>query len=208
MTQDDAKAYLDWLNVPRETHALLQCYADLLIDANDHQNLIGRSTVPSIWTRHIVDSAQILAHAPVTSRNWLDVGSGAGLPGLVLSILTNDRHALVEPRRLRADFLKRAVRELGVSDRVTVHTETIESMVAETYGVITARALKALTQTLAMTFRFARPGTVWLLHKGKTAAAEIDVARHDWQGEFELLPSVTDASAAIVRVRNLQPRLP
>lgn len=207
MNENEAKAYLRGLSVSRETHMRLHRYAELLIAANDGQNLIGRGTVLTIWTRHIVDSAQILAYAPVSGRNWLDVGSGAGLPGLVLSILTQDRHALVEPRRLRADFLEHAVQELGLADRVTVRREAIENMPVETYGIVTARALKALTKTLAMTFRFSAPETIWLLHKGRAAAAEVDEARRHWMGEFELLPSVTDASAAIVRIRNLQPRL-
>lgn len=192
------------LDVPRETRLRLEHYVALLLAANRGQNLIGANTIGEVWNRHIVDSAQILNHAPSGARFWLDVGSGAGLPGLVLAILTSADHCLVEPRRLRADFLEQAVQDLGLGSRVTVQRSTVEKAKVAGPDVITARAFRSLTATLAATAHLAGERTTWLLNKGRRAAIEVEEARQDWRGRFELLPSITDPTAAIVRVTDLR----
>src|SRR5262245_8863545 len=95
-------------NVPRETMERLEHYVRLLLDEHERQKRIARATVEEVWERHILDSAQLVRFAPRPDSSWLDIGSGAGLPGLVIAILTQGPVTLVEPRKLRADFLRSA----------------------------------------------------------------------------------------------------
>lgn len=183
--------------VSRETRRLLELYVELLLKENERHNLIARSTIDDVWHRHIADSAQLVRFAPRMDSSWVDIGSGAGLPGLVIAILTQGNVGLVEPRRLRADFLGRAVGELGLSNRVTVHAGRAERITG-TFDVITARAVATLDQFLSLSQHLSTDKTLWVLPKGKSAHSELDEARRSWQGEFRLEPSVTSQEAAIV----------
>lgn len=204
MNDDHARAYLlNDLNVPRETIDAIETYRSMLIEANARQNLIARSTEDRFWSRHVLDSAQLVTHAPPGPRTWVDVGTGAGLPGLVLAILSPDHHVLVEPRRLRAEFVQSVVTALAMDTRVSVRQERIERTTG-TFTVITARAFASLTRTLDATAHLADSATMWLLNKGARADAEIAEARAEWTGNLDVLPSITDADAAIVRVTNLR----
>jgi len=184
-------------DVSRETFLKLERYVELLVDENMRQNLIARSTVSQVWTRHIVDSAQIVALAPQADSSWLDIGSGAGLPGMVIAILTEGPVTLVEPRKLRADFLDRAARELGLSHRVEVRAEKVER-IAGSFDVITARAVASLEVLLGISAHLSTEKTRWLFPKGKSAKSEVDEAERTWQGDFRLVPSQTDPEAAII----------
>jgi 16S rRNA (guanine527-N7)-methyltransferase len=183
--------------VSRETLARLDAYVALLLAENERQNLIGRSTVEEVWTRHIADSAQLIRFAPRTDSRWLDIGSGAGLPGVVIAILDPGPMTLVEPRRLRADFLVRAVAELGLAERVTVHAAKAETIEGR-FDAITARAVASLDRLLAISQHLSTDKTIWLLPKGKSARFELDEARRTWQGHFRLEASRTDPDAQIV----------
>ena len=181
--------------VSRETFAKIEAFVDLLKDENQRQNLISTSSSAHLWTRHIVDSAQILRHAQADGA-WLDIGSGAGLPGLVLAILGVRHITLVEPRGLRTAFLERCVAALAL-DNVNVVTGKVER-VSGTFDVITARAVGSL-DTL---FRLGTPrlaaGGRWVLPKGRSAAKELAEAHTSWQGDFRLEPSLTDPDARIL----------
>jgi 16S rRNA (guanine527-N7)-methyltransferase len=192
-------------DVSRETYERLERYVDLLIDENQRQNLIGRSTVDEVWLRHIVDSAQIVRLAPRLDSSWVDIGSGAGLPGLVVAILTEGPVALIEPRRLRAEFLRRSAEGLGLSHRVTVHAAKAER-VGGRFDVITARAVASLDALLGISRHLSTDKTRWLFLKGKNAQSELDEARAKWQGEFRLEPSRTDPEAAIVIAERVERR--
>ena len=183
--------------VSRETLGLLEQYANLLLAENARQNLIARSTVDEIWTRHIADSAQLVRFAPRPDSSWLDIGSGAGLPGLVISILSDGPVTLVEPRKLRADFLLRAADSLGLSGRVTVHCVKAEKLASQ-FDVITARAVATLADLLRISEHLSTDKTLWLFPKGKSARLELDEARRAWQGNFRLEPSMTSQEAAIL----------
>lgn len=185
------------IDVSRETRALLDRYVALLLDENDRQNLIGRSTVDEIWERHIADSAQLVRFAPRPDSSWLDIGSGAGLPGLVIAIMTEGPVTLVEPRKLRANFLQRAVETLGLGRRVTVHPAKAER-ISGTFDVITARAVASIDALLRISQHLSTDKSVWLFPKGKRAQMELEEARRAWQGEFRLEPSVTSDEAAIL----------
>ena len=185
------------IEVSRETQSGLDRYVALLLDENERQNLIGQSTVQEIWDRHIADSAQLVRFAPRPDSSWLDIGSGAGLPGMVIAILTHGPVTLVEPRKLRANFLQRSVETLGLASRVTVHAAKVERITG-TFDVITARAVASLEALLRISQHLSTDKTVWVFPKGKTAQSELAEARRTWQGEFRLEPSVTSGEAAIL----------
>ena len=183
--------------VSRETRVLLARFVDLLLEENGRQNLIGRSTVEQIWDRHIADSAQLVRFAPRPDSLWLDIGSGAGLPGLVIAILTQGPVTLVEPRTLRADFLQRVAAALGLANRVSVHAAKVERITGK-FEVITARAVAPVGDLLRISHHLSTDKTVWVLPKGKSAQSELDEARRTWQGAFRLEPSETSSEAAIL----------
>jgi 16S rRNA (guanine527-N7)-methyltransferase len=192
-------------DVPRETLETLQAYVSLLREENERQNLVSRSTVDEIWRRHILDSAQIIPLAPRSDSSWLDIGSGAGLPGLVIAILSEGTVALVEPRKLRADFLLRATDQLGLSHRVSVYAAKVER-ISGSFDVITARAVASLDTLLRISRHLSTDKTRWLFPKGKTAQSELDEARAKWQGKFRLEPSQTEPGSAIIIAEQVQRR--
>jgi 16S rRNA (guanine527-N7)-methyltransferase len=190
-------------SVSRETSQLLDRYVTLLLEENERQNLIGRSTVDEVWPRHIADSAQLVRFAPRPDSSWLDIGSGAGLPGIVIAILTHGPVTLVEPRRLRADFLQRVVDQLRLGERVTVHAARAER-ISGRFDIITARAVASLDDLLRISQHLSTDKTLLLFPKGKSARNELDEARRAWQGDFRLEESVTSQEAAILVASNVR----
>lgn len=181
--------------VPRETEEKLFAYGDLLRQENARQNLISRATVETLWSRHILDSAQLLRFAPAAGH-WLDIGSGPGLPGIVLAILGVERITLVEPRRLRTDFLLRCAHTLDLAN-VEVVTGKAEQLRGR-YHVITARAVASLARLFEIGQPLLAEKGRWVLPKGRSAAKELEDARATWQGDFRLEPSLTDPEARIL----------
>ena len=188
-------------NVSRETLTRLDRFAELLIEENIRQNLIAAASVPEIWTRHIVDGAQLLSLAG-TDGSWCDIGSGPGLPGIVIAILGGRPMTLNEPRRLRADFLRHAVADLGL-DQVTVAECKVERLEGK-FDFITARAVARLDKLFSMACHLAHSETKWILPKGEKAQSELEEARGTWQGRFRLVPSRTHATSAIVIADHVQ----
>lgn len=190
--------------VPRETQLKLDLFAALVERHGKAQNLVAASTMKQFWNRHMLDSAQVITLAPAQAGSWVDVGSGAGLPGVVLALLSTGQHTLVEPRRLRADFLRIVVAELDLGSRVTVAQSNVERVTGGSFEVITARAFASLLNTIKATAHLASRETSWVLHKGRNAAAEVAEARQVWDGDFVLTPSITDPEAAIVTLGKLR----
>ncbi|MFL6857127.1 MAG: 16S rRNA (guanine(527)-N(7))-methyltransferase RsmG [Allosphingosinicella sp.] len=186
------------LDVPRETLPRFEAFAALLREENGRQNLVSRASLDDLWQRHILDSAQLLAFAPPGAPTWLDLGSGAGFPGLVLSVLHPARFTLIEGRRLRAEWLDRAAAMLGVADKTDVICGKAEAVAPRPFHVISARAFAPLDRLLRIGSRFSTPGTVWILPKGRNAKSELDAARASWQGDFRIEPSLTDDDAGII----------
>lgn len=195
MDESDVKGRLD---VPRETIERLDAFAALLRDENGRQNLVSKGSLEALWDRHILNSAQIARFAPKDARRWLDLGTGAGFPGLLIPLFHSASVVLVESRRLRAEFLRTAASILEVTDRVEILNAKLESVPARPFDVISARAFAPLPKLLALAERFSTPGTVWILPKGRNAKSELDAARSSWQGDFRLEPSLTDADAGII----------
>ena len=197
MTEAEARAWLAARNVSRETFSRIEAFLDFLRDEASRQNLIAASTLDTVWERHVVDSAQLLDHAG-DWRTWLDLGSGAGFPGLIIAILRAGQVTLIESRAKRIAFLTEAARIAGVSDRVEVIGSRVETAPRRAYDVISARAFAPLPKLLDLAYPFTDKSTRFVLPKGKSAAEELAAARASWQGRFELVPSVTDSEAAII----------
>jgi 16S rRNA (guanine527-N7)-methyltransferase len=181
--------------VSRETFDKLQAFGAKVAEENKRQNLISASTLEHLWDRHILDSAQLVRFEPKPGASWVDIGSGAGLPGVVIACLVEGPVTLIEPRRLRAAFLERTASELDL--RVIVHCAKAERITG-TFGVISARAVASLSELLRISQHLSTRKTVWALPKGRNAHAELAAARRSWQGVFHVEPSVTDAQSFIV----------
>lgn len=198
MTEEEARAWLgDRSDVPRETFERLDRFVALLTAECHSQNLIAASTIDVVWSRHIVDSAQLV---PLAKDNgpWLDLGTGAGFPGLIVALLGSRPVVLVESRRKRAEFLQRAVALLAIGDRCTVAAARAEAVPARSFATISARAFAPLDRLIDIGLRFADDETRWLLPKGRNAQAELATARRTWQGSFRIEPSITDPESAII----------
>lgn len=207
MTEDEARRWVrERFGVPRET--LLARFGEMLREAAASQNLIAASTLDSLWSRHLVDSAQLVPLAEgAGAGTWIDVGSGAGLPGMVVAILAERPVVLVEPRRKRAEFLRAAADALGVASRVIVEARRIESFrPSAPAGVVSARAVAELSQLLSSARHCTDSSTIWLLPKGRNAQSEVEAARRAWQGMFHVEPSVTQPDSGIVIARKVQKR--
>jgi len=182
-------------SVSRETFDRLERYVELLRAENAHQNLVSAATLDQVWERHSLDSAQLARLEPRPGAAWADIGSGAGLPGIVIACLVDGPVTLVEPRRLRADFLHRVAESLGL--KATVFCGKAERAEGR-FDVITARAVAALPRLIEISQHLSTGKTVWALPKGRSAAAELAEAQRAWQGVFHVERSVTDADSFIV----------
>ncbi|MEE1655785.1 16S rRNA (guanine(527)-N(7))-methyltransferase RsmG [Microvirga sp. CF3062] len=195
------------LNVSRETFEKLELLERELRRWQVIKNLVGPATLDQIWERHIVDSLQLLDLVP-DAKTWLDLGSGAGFPGLVLAIAGADRGLkvhLVESNSRKCTFLRHIVRLTGSA--ATVHEARLEAVVPGFIGkvdVVSARALAALPQLLDWTAPLLKAGTIGLFPKGRDAEIELTEARKQWTFEAETLPSSTDSSARILRITSIE----
>lgn len=202
MTEVEAQ---DWLrakfDVSRETWERLEAFIDFLRREASSQNLIAASTLESIWNRHVVDSAQLLKLLPAdTSRGggWIDLGSGAGFPGIIIAILSGYHVTLVESRGRRIDYLQRAIGLLELEGRVTLAGMALERLETAPFSVISARAFAPLPRLFELAARFSTDKTIWLLPKGRNAVKEWNEVQPAWTGNFRIEASVTDAESGIL----------
>jgi 16S rRNA (guanine527-N7)-methyltransferase len=183
--------------VSRETLGLLEAFVERLKAANREQNLVAASTLDQVWERHVLDSAQLVRFEPRAGASWVDIGSGAGFPGIVIAALAQGPVTLIEPRRLRAAFLQETVDALGLSGRVAVLPSKVEN-VGGRFDVITARAVAPLGRLLGLANHLAHSGTIWALPKGKNAKSELAEAQRSWQCGARSEASCTDPEANIL----------
>jgi 16S rRNA (guanine527-N7)-methyltransferase len=204
--EDFARAF----DVSRETLVNLQTYAGLLAQWQRTINLVAPSTLPDIWSRHFADSAQLLALAPPDAKHWLDLGSGAGFPGLVVALMLAGRDgakvALIESDTRKAAFLSEVARHTGAP--VDIYPHRIEKSATQArlgaIDMITARALAPLPRLLELAQPYFSTATVGLFLKGREAPAEVEAARAAWDFTSALVPSRTDSSGRIVVIRALK----
>lgn len=196
-TEEEARAWVAAkFNVPRETMARLDAFAAFLNEENLRQNLVSAASLDFLWTRHIADSAQLLNWSTDPAAPWLDLGSGAGFPGLIVAALRGGPITLVEERRLRVDFLLRAAALLEVD--VEIIQSRVERVEARPCATISARAFAPLGRLLELGARFSTEKTIWILPKGRNAQSELDAIETTWQGDLRLEPSLTDPDARII----------
>lgn len=197
-TEDDARAYVGGMCDMAAFEKLERC-ADLLTEENSHQNLVSRGTLNAIWQRHIADSAQLLKHVPhETTLPWLDLGTGAGFPGLVIAIMRPEiPMRLVESRKRRIEWLERMAVELALAN-CEVLGQRLEAVKTFDAGVISARAFAPLPKLLDLSARFSTGRTVWLLPKGRSVQQELSDLPGRFGKMFHVEQSKTDSDAGII----------
>lgn len=187
--------------------ARLERFAGLLAVENERQNLVSGASLASVWQRHFADSLQLIDHVPRGTGVWLDLGSGAGFPGLVLAIAQPDAEmVLVESRKRRVEWLARVALELGLG-KCRVIGARLESVDSFPATIITARAFAPLGKLLGLSARFSTQATAWLLPKGRSAAQELSEQPHAIRQMFHVEQSQTDPGGGILVGRGV-PKLP
>ena len=195
------------LSVSRETLDGLKQLEGLVRRWTPAINLVSRSTIPLLWERHILDSVQLFALAPPEANHWVDLGSGGGFPGLAIAVLAKQARpdlevTLVDSDLRKLTFLREAVRMLGLSSRVI--GGRIESVPPQGADVLSARALADLPNLLVFAKRHLREGGLALFPKGARYEEELARARKGWIFDVSVLPSVTDGSAAILKIGKIR----
>lgn len=210
----NAEEFAETYHVSRETLTKLVTYQALLGKWQQSVNLVGPTSLAAFWHRHAADSAQILRHAPEGAKTWLDLGSGGGLPGLVLAIMLAEKSPeahvhMVESDRKKASFLRAVLADTGVSAQV--HHSRIEDLAAAPppalaqIDVITARALAPLSDLLGLLQPFYNSSTVALLHKGRNWREELTLSEQYWKLTHKAHISDTDTDARLVEITALSP---
>ena len=201
MTITEADRFVRQFDVSRETRERLEVYAELLRKWTLKINLVAPSTVDALWSRHLTDSAQLFAVAK-TKGHWVDLGSSGGLPGLVVSILTDNEPTyhvtLVEADQRKAAFLRTVVRELGLGAEILC--ERIESLQPQAADILSARALAPLDRLLAFADWHLSAGGQALFPKGGKVDDEIAAALEHWRFDCEKHLSITDANSTILSI--------
>lgn len=200
------KPTADELNVSRETFQRLEVFVALLEKWTPNINLISRATIPEIWSRHIRDSIQVYRYGPKSFESWVDLGSGGGMPGLIVAILAAEKAtqpmvSLVESDGRKAAFLRTALRETGVAGQV--FPERIENLPAQNADVVSARALADLSTLLGYAQRHMKSGGIALLSKGATWENEVEIARSEWSFNLDALKSETEEGSVILRIGDI-----
>lgn len=207
MSGEGARERLAAFEVSRETIAKLEVLVAELERWQAIKNLVGPSTLSQVWERHIADSLQLLDYTPDNAR-WLDLGSGAGFPGLVVAVAGAERGisvSLVESNDRKCAFLRHVARQTAT--RVTIHADRLERIVPDYRGrtdIVSARALAPLVSLLTWTAPLLKAGTTGLFPKGKEALAELTDAEKQWKFSAEILTSRTDSDARVLRITSLE----
>lgn len=194
--------------VSRETIERFEAYQAILTKWAPRINLVGASTLAAFWERHILDSAQILPLARPSARTWVDFGSGAGFPGLVIAALVQSRDGaqvtLIEASAKRCGFLREAARAMQV--QVDIVNDKLEHVTPRPVDVITARAFTALDRLLAYGEKWLGPESQALFPKGEEVSGELEQASTNWLFKSTIHPSVSDARGCIVEITECQAR--
>lgn len=200
----DPQGFAALSGVSRETMAPLEAYAELLVRWSARINLIGANTLGDLWRRHFLDSTQLLAHVPPGTHSLIDLGSGAGFPGLVLAIAGVSGVELVEADARKCAFLREAARVAAAP--VTIHNARIEAVPPHVVDVVTARGCAPLDRLLILAQPFIGPDTVCLFPKGERANQELTAASQAWTMDTTCHDSCTDRRGVILCLRRVSRR--
>lgn len=206
MTDNYNNICQNYINVSRETFEKLEKYVELVKKWQKSVNLISNTTINQIWERHICDSVQLIGFMDIDSNNFFDIGSGAGFPGLVLSIILSEKNPtavveLVESDRKKCLFLNEVKRQLGLN--VKISNQRIEKLDDNKYDVITSRALASLDKLFDYVYRFCNERTKLIFPKGENFESEILEAKEKWCFDYKVEISKTNEKAVVLIVENL-----
>jgi 16S rRNA (guanine527-N7)-methyltransferase len=190
--------------------ARLDAYAATLTDWNGRMNLVSPASLADLWKRHIFDSAQLVPLIPNGTRRIVDLGSGAGFPGLVIAAMrpagVGSETVLIESIEKKCAFLRAAAEAMGLSDQVRVIRGRAEEVKGLQADLVTARAVAPLETLLSYATHFADKRTALLFPKGRTAADELTAARRSWTLEGKMIPSRSDSEASIIAIQYFAPK--
>ncbi len=198
--------FIKSLNVSRETLKGFYEYKTLLSKWNEKINLVSKNTLVEIWERHFLDSGQIIKHVEASGKRWVDVGSGAGFPGLVVALLLRDRKidcnlVLVEKNPKKGFFLKEVIRKLNLNVKVVNdNIYTLESLNAD---ILTARAFSELNNLIEIAYRHRKKEGLCLFLKGENYRYELDKTLNYWFFDYDILDSLSSSSGKIIRVKKI-----
>ena len=184
--------------------ARLERYVALLVEWQERLNLVARSTLDDPWRRHVLDSAQLFRHVPAGARTLVDLGAGAGFPGLVLAMMGVPEVTLVEARQKKCRFLE-AVAE-ATATPVTIRAVRVEALAGPVFDVVTARALAPLDRLLALSRHLVGPATTCLFLKGERAERELTEARARWMMTVTEHPSLSHSDGVLLEIRDVHAR--
>ncbi|CUH79658.1 Ribosomal RNA small subunit methyltransferase G [Tritonibacter multivorans] len=195
------------LNVSRETMERLKTFDATLQKWNPRINLVSKSTIPDLWTRHILDSIQVFEAITDPKGHWVDIGSGGGLPGVIVAICAADKApdlsvTLIESDQRKSAFLRTAARECGV--KINVISERIEAAAAQSADILSARALADLSQLCEFSERHLKKDGVCIFPKGGNWKKEVDNALQQWRFEWEAITSLTEPQAVILKMKGVE----
>ena len=198
--------FIKSLNVSRETLKGFYEYKTLLSKWNEKINLVSENTLVDIWERHFLDSGQIIKHVEASGKRWVDVGSGAGFPGLVVALLLRDRKidcnlVLVEKNPKKGFFLKEVIRKLNLS--VEVVNDNIDTLEPLNADILTARAFSELNNLIEIAFRHRKKEGICLFLKGENYRIELDKTLNYWFFDYDIVDSLSSSSGKIIRVKKI-----
>lgn len=204
---NEADHVLRQLNVSRETSECLKILADLLQKWNPKINLVSKSTLENLWTRHILDSAQVYDLAPHPVQHWVDIGSGGGFPGLVIALMAAEQNSpasvtLIESDQRKCAFLRTVLRETGTS--ASVITKRIEQAESQHASVLSARALADLSTLFSFASQHLAPDGIALFPKGMTWQKEVEQAQESWSFDLDVITSVTEPNSVTLKVKDIR----
>ncbi len=194
------------VNVSRETMVRLEAYAALLVKWQAKINLVGPATLPDLWRRHFLDSAQVLQLLPATPGRLVDLGSGAGFPGLVLALMTDWTVHLIDSDQRKCAFLRQVALEAGILDRVTIHPQRFDAVAPFAADVVTARACAPLDDLLGYAAPFIGETGRCVFLKGKGVEEELTAAETHWTMRLARRDSLSDPAGAVLLIDQLQRR--
>ena len=198
--------FIKSLNVSRETLKGFYEYKTLLSKWNEKINLVSKNTLVDIWERHFLDSGQIIKHVEASGKRWVDVGSGAGFPGLVVALLLRDRKidcnlVLVEKNPKKGFFLNEVIRKLKLS--VEVVSDNIYTLEPLNADILTARAFSELNNLIEIAFHHRKKEGICLFLKGENYRIELDKTLNNWFFDYDIIGSLTSSSGKIIRVKKI-----
>ncbi len=210
MTEDEARSWLHaTFDVSRETWDQLEAYVTMLLTESTQQNLIAESTYDHVWARHIVDSAQLLTLAPPAKNNeslWVDLGSGAGLPGVIVAILSGYSVLMIEMRRKRVEFLQSVIDRLALSNARVFLGKVERAEITHPAAVISARAYAPMERLIPSAHHLTDFSTIWLLPKGQNHQNELAIAQQLWHCDASTEQSITAPDSAILKLTDVRRR--